>query len=58
MSEFMQGKAIKELLKSIIDSNTSIPSKAKIGLKTIIECEDDPEKLLQKCLMYMFSYGQ
>ena len=52
MSEFMQGKAIKELLKSIIDSNTSIPSKAKI------ECEDDPEKLLQKCLMYMFSYGQ
>lgn len=54
----MQGKAIKELLKSIIDSNTSIPSKAKIELKTIIECEDDPEKLLQKCLMYMFSYGQ
>lgn len=58
MSEFMQGKAIKELLKSIIDSNTSIPSKAKIELKAIIECEDDPEKLLQKCLMYMFSYGQ
>ncbi|MBD5451013.1 MAG: hypothetical protein HDR25_00060 [Lachnospiraceae bacterium] len=49
-------KAVKEVLKKIIDNNDTIPYKAKAEIKTIIELENNPEKLLQECLLYMLSY--
>ena len=49
-------KAVKEVLKKIIDNNATIPYKAKAEIKTIIELENNPEKLLQECLLYMLSY--
>ncbi len=58
MAENLQEKAVKETLKRIIDGNINIPEKAKMELKIIIESEHDPEKLLQECLMYMWSYGE
>lgn len=52
----IEEKAIKELLKNVIDHNNAIPNDAKKDLKTIIELEHNPEKLLLECLMYMMSY--
>lgn len=52
----LEEKAIKEVLKRIIDNNEVIPYKARIELKMIIEMEHNPEKLLQECLLYMLSY--
>lgn len=49
-------KAVKEALKKIIDNNDTIPYKAKAEIKTMIELEHKPEKLLQECLLYMMSY--
>ncbi|QQQ99223.1 hypothetical protein I5Q83_24975 [Enterocloster clostridioformis] len=53
----LEEKAVKEALKKIIDNNNTIPYKAQVELKMIIEMEHDPEKLLQECLLYMLSYG-
>lgn len=52
----LEEKAVKEVLKKIIESNDSIPHKTKVGLKMIIESEHNPEKILQECLLYMLSY--
>jgi len=49
-------KAIKEVLKKIIENNNNIPYKAKEEIKAIIELEHNPEKLPQECLLYMLSY--
>lgn len=46
MTVSIEEKAIKETLKRIIDNNDAIPYKAKVELKTIIEMENNPEKLL------------
>ena len=51
-------KAVKETLKKIIDNNNTIPNKAKVEIKAIIEMEHDPEKLLQECLIYMLLYQE
>ena len=49
-------KTVKEVLKKIIENNSTIPYKAKAEIKAIIEMEHNPEKLLQECLLYMLSY--
>ena len=48
MAGNLDEKAIKEVLKKIIENNNKI--------KAIIELEHNPEKLLQECLLYMLSY--
>ncbi len=58
MAEHLQEKAIKEVLKRVVDGNINISEKAKLELKAIIEYEHDPEKLLQECFLYMLSYGR
>lgn len=50
-------KAIKEILKKIINNNDDIPYKAKEDLKSIIDFEHDPENLLTHCLLYSLSYN-
>lgn len=47
-------KLVKEMLKKILDNDTGISQSAKSDLKVIIETEHNPEKLLQKCLFYMY----
>ena len=49
-------KIVKEILKQALDNDKAIPQKAKSDLKTIIELEHNPEKLLQECLLYMLTY--
>lgn len=56
MTGNLEEKAVKEILKKIIDDNNAIPHKAKADLKMIIELEHNPEKLIQECLLYMLSY--
>ena len=56
MSDNLDEKAMKEVLKKIIENNSTIPYKAKRDIKAIIELEGNPEKLLQECLLYMLSY--
>lgn len=51
-------KAVKETLKKIIDNNNTIPYKAKVEIKAIIELEHNPERILQECLLYMLSYKE
>ena len=51
-------KAVKETLKKIIDNSNAILYKAKVEMKTIIELEHNPEKLLQECLVYMLLYKE
>lgn len=53
---YLDEKAIKEVLKKIIENNNNILYKAKEEIKAIIELEHNPEKLLQECLLYMLSY--
>lgn len=50
-------KAVKEILKKIINNNDDIPYEAKEDLKTIIDLENDPESLLTHCLLYSLSYN-
>ena len=56
MADNLDEKAVKEVLKKIIENNNNIPYKAKAEIKEIIEMERNPEKLLQECLLYMLSY--
>lgn len=56
MTDSLDEKAVKEILKKIIDNNNAIPHKAKVELKMIIELEHNPEKLIQECLLYMLTY--
>ncbi len=56
MADNLDEKAVKEVLKKIIENNNNIPYKAKAEIKEIIEMEHNPEKLLQECLLYMLSY--
>ena len=56
MSDNLDEKTVKEVLKKIIENNNNIPYKAKAEIKAIIEMEHNPEKLLQECLLYMLSY--
>lgn len=56
MSDSQDEKIVKEILKNILDGNDAIPQKAKMDLKAIIEVEHNPERLLQECLSYMYSY--
>ena len=56
MAGNLDEKAIKEVLKKIIENNNNIPYKAKEEIKTIIELEHNPEKFLQECPLYMLSY--
>ena len=56
MAGNLDEKAIKEVLKKIIENNNNIPYKAKLEIKAIIELEHNSEKLLQECLLYMLSY--
>ena len=55
MAGNLDEKAIKEVLKKIIENNNNIPYKAKEEIKAIIELEHNPEKLLQECLLYMLN---
>lgn len=52
----LEEKAVKETLKKIIDNDDTFPHEAKMELKMIIESEHNPEKLLQKCLLYTLFY--
>ena len=54
----MEKKVIKEMLKRIIDDNTDIPDRAKEDLKIIIELGDEPEQVLQACLLYLLNYNK
>ena len=56
MADNLDEKTVKEVLKKIIENNSTIPYKAKAEIKAIIELEHNPEKLLQECLLYMLSY--
>ena len=56
MADNLDEKAVKEVLKKIIENNNTIPYKAKAEIKAIIEMEHNPEELLQECLLYMLSY--
>ena len=56
MADNLDEKAVKEVLKKIIENNNTIPYKAKAEIKAIIEMEHNTEKLLQECLLYMLSY--
>ena len=56
MADNLDEKAVKEVLKKIIENNNTIPYKAKTEINAIIEMEHNPEKLLQECLLYMLSY--
>ena len=56
MADNLDEKAVKEVLKKIVENNNNIPYKAKAEIKAIIEMEHNPEKLLQECLLYMLSY--
>ena len=56
MTGNLDEKAVKEVLKWIIENNNNIPYKAKAEIKAIIELEHNPEKLIQECLLYMLSY--
>ena len=58
MAGNLDEKAVKETLKKIIDNNNTIPYKAKMELKAILELEHNPEKLLQECLVYMLLYKE
>lgn len=49
-------KAVKEILKKIINNSDDIPYEAKEDLKCIIDLEHDPESLLTHCLLYSLSY--
>ncbi len=46
MADNLDKKAVKEVLKKIIENNNTIPYKAKAEIKAIIEMEHNPEKLL------------
>lgn len=46
MADNLDKKAVKEVLKKIIENNNNIPYKAKAEIKAIIEMEHNPEKLL------------
>lgn len=56
MTDNLEENTVKEALKKIIENTDTIPNKAKEDLKTIIEFEHSPEKILQECLLYMLSY--
>lgn len=49
-------KIIKEILKKAIENNGNFSERAKLDLKAIVELEDNPERLLQECLLYMYNY--
>lgn len=46
MTNKLVEKAVKEVLKKIIDNSNTILYKAKTELKAIVEWEHNPEKLL------------
>lgn len=56
MNDFDNEKIVKKMLEKTLENNGGIPPKAKTDLKAIIEMEHNPERLLQECLLYMFSY--
>lgn len=56
MNQNMEIKAIKEILKKIIDSNNDIPFRAKEDLKRVIDMGDTPEEIFQRCIEYSIAY--